>query len=175
MDPVVVRLNTRMGVRRSGWPVVLAYCLVGAANQMVWLTYAPVTTVAAERFGVSETAVGWLANLFPLLYLPIAIPAGLALDRWFRPTLLLGAVLTAVGALVRLVDETFAWALLGQVLVAVAQPFVLNAATSEPMSTSVRSCSPSARTAPSTNATTKPANVEAVASAMPFGRSSSSR
>ncbi len=108
----------------------MAYCLVGAANQLVWLTYAPVTTVAADRFGVSETAVGWLANLFPLLYLPIAIPAGLALDRWFRPTLLFGAVLTAVGALVRLVDETFAWALVGQVLVAVAQPFVLNAVTS---------------------------------------------
>ena len=116
--------------RRSGWPVVLAYCLVGAANQMVWLTYAPVTTVAAGRLGVSETAVGWLANLFPLLYLPIAIPAGLALDRWFRPTLLAGAALTAVGATVRLVDETYAWALLGQVLVAVAQPFVLNAVTS---------------------------------------------
>jgi predicted MFS family arabinose efflux permease len=110
--------------------VVLAYCLVGAANQMVWLTYAPVTTVAAGRLGVSETAVGWLANLFPLLYLPIAIPAGLALDRWFRPTLLAGAALTAVGASVRLVDETYAWALLGQVLVAVAQPFVLNAVTS---------------------------------------------
>jgi predicted MFS family arabinose efflux permease len=116
--------------RRSGWPVVLAYCLVGAANQMVWLTYAPVTTVAAGRLGVSETAVGWLANLFPLLYLPIAVPAGLALDRWFRPTLMAGAVLTAVGASVRLVDETYAWALLGQVLVAVAQPFVLNAVTS---------------------------------------------
>ena len=115
--------------RRSGWPAVLAYCLVGAANQMVWLTYAPVTTVSAEHFGVSETAVGWLANLFPLVYLPLAIPAGLALDRWFRPTLLLGAGLTAVGALVRLVDSTFAWALLGQVVVAVAQPFVLNAVT----------------------------------------------
>jgi len=115
--------------RRSGWPAVLAYCLVGAANQMVWLTYAPVTTVSAEHFGVSETAVGWLANLFPLVYLPLAVPAGLALDRWFRPTLLLGAGLTAVGALVRLVDSTFAWALLGQVVVAVAQPFVLNAVT----------------------------------------------
>lgn len=108
---------------------MLAYCLVGAANQMVWLTYAPVTTVAAERFSVSETAVGWLANLFPLLYLPLAIPAGLALDRRFRSVLLFGAVLTAGGAWVRLVDDTYAWALVGQVLVAVAQPFVLNAVT----------------------------------------------
>ncbi len=115
--------------RRSGWAAVVAYCLVGAANQMVWLTYAPVTTVAAAELSVSQTAVGWLANLFPLLYLPLAIPAGLALDRRFRGALLTGAVLTAVGALVRLVDQTFAWALVGQVMVAVAQPFVLNAVT----------------------------------------------
>ena len=61
-------------------------------------TYAPVTTVAARHFGVSETAVGWLANIFPLLYVVLAIPAGMLLDRWFRAALLAGAVLTAVGA-----------------------------------------------------------------------------
>ena len=96
---------------------------------MVWLTYAPVTTVARRHSAVSETAVGWLANLFPLLYLPLAIPAGLALDRRFRARSCSAAVLTAGGAWVRLVDDTFAWALLGQVAVAVAQPFVLNAVT----------------------------------------------
>ena len=53
----------------------------------------------------------------------------MALDRWFVPVLRAGAALTAAGALVRLGGDSFAWALAGQLLVAIAQPFVLNAVT----------------------------------------------
>lgn len=113
----------------SRWSAITAFALVGAATQIAWLSYAPVTTVAAQHFGVSESDVGWLANMFPLLYVLLAIPAGMVLDRWFRGGLLAGAVLTAVGATLRLVDDTFMWALIGQTLVAVAQPLVLNAIT----------------------------------------------
>lgn len=111
------------------WRLITAFALVGAATQLVWLTYAPVTTVAAEHFGVSESAVGWLANMFPLLYVVLAIPAGILLDRWFRPALIAGAVLTALGAGLRLLHDGFAVVLLGQTIVAVAQPLVLNAIT----------------------------------------------
>ena len=72
------------------------------ANQLLWLTYAPITTATAEHFDVSESAVGWLSQVFPLLYVVLAIPAGLALDRRFRRALLTGAWLTAVGGAVRL-------------------------------------------------------------------------
>lgn len=111
------------------WRVITAFALVGAATQLVWLTYAPVTTVAAEHFGVSESAIGWLANMFPLLYVVLAVPAGIALDRWFRPSLIAGAVLTAAGAALRLLDGGFAIVLIGQTVVAIAQPLVLNAIT----------------------------------------------
>ena len=114
---------------RGGWPLVLCYSAVAGASQLLWLTYAPVTTAAAEHYGVSVTAIGWLANVFPLLYVVLAVPAGLALDR--RPGVALGwgVSLTAVGGVVRLVGDSFGWALAGQLVVAVAQPFVLNAIT----------------------------------------------
>ncbi|MFE7721719.1 MFS transporter [Nocardia rhizosphaerihabitans] len=109
--------------------MITAFALVGAATQLVWLTYAPVTTVAAEHFVVSESAVGWLANMFPLLYVVLAVPAGILLDRWFRPALIAGAVLTALGAGLRLLHDGFAVVFVGQTVVAVAQPLVLNAIT----------------------------------------------
>lgn len=115
------------GVRAaSAWPPVLAYAALGAANQMLWLTYAPVTTGAARHFGVSEGAVGWLAELFPLLYVVLAVPAGRLVDRDLGRWLAVGALLTAAGAVVRLADG-YAAVLAGQLLVAVAQPLVLNA------------------------------------------------
>jgi predicted MFS family arabinose efflux permease len=114
---------------RGGWGLVIAYAGVAATSQLLWLTYAPITTAAARHYDVSVTAIGWLANVFPLLYVVLAVPAGLALDRRPAAALGLGAVLTATGGVVRLGGDTYGWALAGQLLVAVAQPFVLNAIT----------------------------------------------
>jgi predicted MFS family arabinose efflux permease len=125
----------RKGERGSigaGWRVVAAYGLMAAATQMLWLTYAAITTESAHRYGVSVGAVGWLAEIFPLLYVVLAIPAGALLDRWFRPSLALGGALVAAGGLVRLGGLTFAWALAGQSLVALAQPVVMSAVAKLP-------------------------------------------
>ncbi len=113
--------------RASGWRVVIAYGLVCAATQVLWLTYAAITTETARHYGVSVGAVGWLAEIFPLLYVVLAIPSGILLDRWFRPVLAGGGLLVALGGLLRLGGDTFAWAMAGQVTVAVAQPVVLSA------------------------------------------------
>jgi predicted MFS family arabinose efflux permease len=110
----------------GGWRVIVAYSLVCAATQVLWLSYAAITTETARRYGVSVGAVGWLAEIFPLLYVVLAIPAGILLDRWFRPALAAGGALVALGGVVRLGGETFAWAMAGQVIVAVAQPVVLS-------------------------------------------------
>jgi predicted MFS family arabinose efflux permease len=114
---------------RGGWTVVAAYASVVACTQMLWLTFAPIDTDVARDFGVSKNAVGWLAQVFPLLYVVLALPAGVALDRWFRRSLMTGAWLTALGAVIRLVSQTFLWAMLGQIAAAIAQPLVLNALT----------------------------------------------
>ena len=107
--------------------MIVAYGLVCAATQLLWLTYAAITTETARRYGVSVGAVGWLAEIFPLLYVVLAIPAGILLDRWFRPALAAGGLMVAAGGFVRLGGVTFAWAMAGQVLVAIAQPVVLSA------------------------------------------------
>ena len=121
--------HTGTQTAKHPWRIVAAYALVASASQMLWLTFAPITTVTAHHLHVSESAVGWLSEVFPLLYVALAIPAGRALDRWFRSSLIAGATLTAAGGLVRLGGDTFTWALAGQLLVAVGQPLVLNAIT----------------------------------------------
>ncbi|WP_052590083.1 MFS transporter [Luteipulveratus mongoliensis] len=109
-----------------GWAIVIAYGLMSAMVQVLWLTYAAFTSDAAVHFGVSESAVVWLANVLPLLYIVLGLPSGMLLDRWFRSTLALAGGLTALGACVRLFDG-YGPVLAGQLLIAIAQPFVLNA------------------------------------------------
>lgn len=113
--------------RPRGWPVIVAYSLVCAGTQLLWLTYAPIDTETAHYYGVSVSAVGWLAEIFPLLYVVLAIPAGRLLDSRFRPSLASGGALMAAGGLLRLGGQTFAWAMAGQLAVAVAQPVILSA------------------------------------------------
>ncbi len=113
--------------RGSGWRVIVPYALVCASTQVLWLTYAAITTESARHYGVSVGAIGWLAEIFPLLYVVLAIPAGILLDRWFRPVLAGGGALVGAGGLLRLGGDTFAWAMAGQATVAVAQPVVLSA------------------------------------------------
>lgn len=117
------------GVPRRRWGAVLAYGALAAANQMLWLTFTPITTGSARHYGVSVDAVGWLAELFPLLYVVLAIPSGLLLDRWFVRAFLAGAVLDGVGAVARVIGGSFSAVLVGQLLVAVAQPLVLGSIT----------------------------------------------
>lgn len=116
-----------MSRERNRWLVIATFALAGSANQMLWLTFTPITTPAAHRYGVSVNDIGWLSQIFPLLYVALAVPAATLLDRWFRPALAAGVLLTAVGGVLRLGGETFSWALAGQILVAVGQPLVLNA------------------------------------------------
>jgi predicted MFS family arabinose efflux permease len=108
---------------------MVGFVLVSSANQMLWLNFAPITTSSAHRLGVSTSTIGVLSEVFPLLYVLLALPMGLALDRWFRPGLAAGAVLTAGGATLRLAGHGFAPVLIGQLVVAVAQPLVLSAVT----------------------------------------------
>jgi len=121
--------SNRSVAPRSAWLIVIAYSFVLSSTMALQLTFAPVTTVAAEHFNVSVKAIGWLAQIFPLLYVVLGFPMGFALDRAFRTSLALGAMLCIAGATLRLVGDQYEWILAGQVLIAVALPLLLNGLT----------------------------------------------
>jgi predicted MFS family arabinose efflux permease len=74
--------------------------------------------------------VGDLAAIFPFIYIVLALPTGRWLDMRFAQALSAGAVLTGLGALVRLVQpESFVWQLAGMIVIAAGQPLVLNSIT----------------------------------------------
>jgi predicted MFS family arabinose efflux permease len=117
-------------VRLNRWAILAGYALLAACTQLLWLAYAPITTQTHHIMGVSVGAAGDLAGIFPLVYVIMALPAGRWLDSRFAQALSLGAVLTGAGGLVRLVGPTsYGWAIAGQFITALGQPFVLNSIT----------------------------------------------
>ncbi|MDA8321433.1 MAG: MFS transporter [Actinomycetota bacterium] len=112
------------------WAVLAGYGLLAACSQLLWLSYAFISAQAHHAMGVSSGAVGDLAAIFPLMYVLLALPFGRWLDVRFEQALAVGAVLTGVGGALRLAGpDSFGWALVGQFVIAVGQPLVLNSIT----------------------------------------------
>ena len=121
---------SRHGTGRSRWLVLAAFGSLVTATQVLWLTFAPITPQAHDALGVSEGAIGDLAVINPLMYVLLAIPTGRWMDRRFGSALTAGALLTASGALLRVVEpSSYAWVFAGQLVMSMGQPLVLNAST----------------------------------------------
>lgn len=112
------------------WAVLLAYALLAACTQLLWLTFAAVDTRSAAVMHVDVGIVGDLAAVFPFIYIVLALPTGRWLDLRFNQALGVGALLTGAGAVLRMVSpDSFGWQLAGQLVIAAGQPLVLNSVT----------------------------------------------
>ncbi len=112
------------------WVVLGSFMFVAAVTQLMWLNYAPITSQTEELMKVSEFKVVLLATMFPLVYVPVSIPAGILIDRkGFRYAVVTGALLTAVFSFLRLFADNYVLVLLGMIGISVGQPFVLNSIT----------------------------------------------
>ncbi|HTX73806.1 MAG TPA: MFS transporter [Rectinemataceae bacterium] len=116
------------------WAVLAVFMLVNFVVQILWISYAPITADAAKFYGVSEVAIGFLAMVFMIAYVPLSIPIAWLIDRWgFRRAVGFGSLLLAGFALLRgLSGSNFTLAMLATVGLAIAQPFFLNAWTKMP-------------------------------------------
>ncbi len=118
-------------VRASSYRVVVlaAFMLAIAANQLLWISFAPITGVAAAFYGVSDLAIGLLSLVFMVVFILVSLPASWILDTYgIRIGVGIGVALTAGFGLLRgLMAHDYAWVLAAQIGIAVGQPFILNA------------------------------------------------
>lgn len=112
------------------WVVLISFMIIGALTQLMWLNYAPITSQVQNIMRVSEFKVVLLAVMFPLLYIPVSIPAGIIIDRkGWRYAVMIGAVLTTGFSFLRLFTGNYVLVLIGMIGISIGQPFVLNAIT----------------------------------------------
>jgi cyanate permease len=118
-------------VYRSRWLILSVYMLMVAVNQLLWITFAPITGDATRYYGVSDLKIGILSMCFMIVYIVVSIPASWAIDKYgIRIGVGIGALFTGVFGLVRgFAGPDYQWLLIAQIGIAVGQPFILNAIT----------------------------------------------
>jgi len=118
-------------VYRYRWIVLLVFMVAVAMNQLLWITFAPITSQAAAFYGVSELDIGMLSMCFMIVYVLVSIPASWVIDTYgIRVGVGTGVALTGVFGLLRgLSPHSYGLVLASQIGIAVGQPFILNAVT----------------------------------------------
>lgn len=113
------------------WVVLGVFMFINLTIQILWISYAPITGLAAEFYGVTDFKVGLLAMTFMIVFIPLSVPVSWAIDTiGFRRAVSLGAVLMGVfGVLRGLAGDNYNLVLISTIGIAAAQPFLLNAWT----------------------------------------------
>jgi MFS family permease len=123
--------NSKFKVYNYRWIMLAVYMFIVAMNQLLWITFAPITSEAATYYGVSELWIGILSMSFMVIFILFSIPASWIIDTYgIRIGVGIGALLTGVFGLTRAFAGTnFNLLLVSQIGIAIGQPFLLNAIT----------------------------------------------
>ena len=113
------------------WVVLAAFAVIGVMNQVLWITFAPITSAAAAFYHTSDLMIGLLSMVFMVVFIVIFLPSAYVIDtRGFRAAVGTGAVLTAVFGLTRgLFASNFTMVFISQIGIAIGQPFIIGAIT----------------------------------------------
>jgi len=113
------------------WVVLAVFAILNAVIQIQWLTFAPIAREARIVYHASALQIDLLSMIFMGVFVLACVPASYVIDtRGIRAGVGTGAVLTgAFGLLKGFCATRYAAVVVAQVGLAVAQPFIINAAT----------------------------------------------
>ena len=123
--------KTEFKVYGIRWLMLTVYMVMVAVNQLLWITFAPITGEATKYYHVSDLRIGVLSMCFMIVYIVVSIPASWIIDKFgIRIGVGIGALFTGIFGLVRgFAGTDYDLLLMAQIGIAIGQPFILNAIT----------------------------------------------
>lgn len=114
---------------RSRWLMLLLFCLVAASNAFMFISLASVSHLASRHYNSSIAAINLVAQAVYLGYV-LLVPVSMALYSrlGLRTTVIIAAVLNALGAVLRAVNE-LNWVTTGSFIVGVSVAFFIGTPT----------------------------------------------
>ncbi|KAF2116233.1 major facilitator superfamily domain-containing protein [Lophiotrema nucula] len=119
-------------VYKRRWFGLLQLVLLNIVVSWDWLTFAPVSTKAADYFNVSETAINWFSTAFLFSFIVISPVTVRMLHKGPKTSMIWSSALLLLGNWIRYGGtraNSYGAVMFGQILTGLAQPFVLAAPT----------------------------------------------
>ncbi|MCM1990217.1 MFS transporter [Oceanirhabdus seepicola] len=109
------------------WIILLAIVPIIISTEMMWLSLAPISSMAESFYGVSGMSIALFSMSYMIMYIIFSMPASWVVDKFgYRQSLIFGAVITAIFA------DNYTIVLIAQFIIAIGQPFLLNISTKVP-------------------------------------------
>lgn len=131
MNAVPAESKKEYRVYASRWLMLGVYMLVNMTIQLLWISYAPITTQSSLFYGVSELKIGFFSMTFMLVFIPLSIPISWLIDKFgCKPVVAVGSIVTGLCGILRgVAGANFGFALAMTIGMAAAQPVFLNSWT----------------------------------------------
>lgn len=119
---------------RSRWLMLAIVCCLNLSNAMMWITFAAAADTTITFYGISSLKLNMLSMTFMFATVPLGFVATWILDTYgLRASLWISAWLNGIGGLLRNIstlsviphEHAYTVLLIGQILAACAQPFVM--------------------------------------------------
>ncbi|NTV89889.1 MAG: major facilitator superfamily domain-containing protein 7 [Clostridiales bacterium] len=116
------------------WVILLTILPSIISTEMMWLSLAPVSSLAEAYFGVSSMSIALFSMSYMIMFILFTFPASWVIDKFgYKPSLVIGSGITAVFGIIRFFfADNFSVVLLTQFIIAAGQPFLLNISTKAP-------------------------------------------
>lgn len=116
------------------WVILFAILPVIISTEMMWLSLAPVSSMAESFYGVGSMSITLFSMSYMIMFIVFSLPASWVVDRFgYRCSLIIGGGLTAVFGLIRAIfADSFTIVIISQFIIAIGQPFLLNISTKVP-------------------------------------------
>lgn len=116
------------------WVILLAIIPTIISTEIMWLSLAPISSMAESYYGVSGMSIAMFSMSYMIMYILFSLPASWVVDRYgYRCSLIIGATITAVFGFIRAIfAENFTIVLISQFIIAIGQPFLINISTKVP-------------------------------------------
>jgi len=126
--------ENRHNIYAYRWIVLSVFIIIALTSQLLWLTFAPLSSEMAILYNVTVFDISLLSLVWPLVFVITAIPVGIFIDKkGFKISVEVGALFLAVFSIVRIFSVTleynFTILLLSQIGAAISQPFIFGSIT----------------------------------------------
>ncbi len=127
-------MSKKTGISKYRWFILFAIIPIIVSTEMLWLSLAPISSIAEKFYGVSSMSVTLFSMSYMIMFIIFSIPASWVVDKFgYRYSLIIGASITAVFAIIQAIfAHNFTIVLIAQFAIAIGQPFILNISTKVP-------------------------------------------
>ena len=130
-----MKINTnKNNISSYRWIVLFVFIIVALMSQLLWLTFAPITSEVSSIYQVSVFDISLLSLVWPIVFVITAIPVGIFIDKYgFTRSVALGSFFLAVFSIMRIfslnLEYNFILLIIAQTGAAISQPFIFGSIT----------------------------------------------